>query len=464
MDCSGTHRIAGRQALVVGLGVSGAAAARLLCARGAQVSVTDAAASPAAADQIPELTELGVTLDLGSHDPALFAAADLIVVSPGVPETMAPLRRARDRGIPVIGELELAAGFITAPILAVTGTNGKTTTTELLGHILAHAGLRIFVGGNIGRPLSEAAMIPDPPDAVIAEVSSFQLDTTRAFRPRVSVLLNITPDHLDRYPDLDAYAASKGRIFTNQLADDTAVINGSDSLAIQVSAGIRASRWIYDAPDAPTPGAVFDEDALVLQTPAHGRERIDLAGLRLPGRHNRENAAAACLAARAFGLGPGVIESALATFEGLPHRVAAVAEVAGVQFVNDSKATNVDAVARALESFDRPVVLIMGGRDKGGVFETLAPQIRRQARALVLVGEAAGIIDRALGSCVPTRRAADMEDAVATAFSRAQAGDVVLLSPGCASFDMFNSYKHRGRVFCNAVDTLARTAAGRQNG
>jgi UDP-N-acetylmuramoylalanine--D-glutamate ligase len=293
-------------------------------------------------------------------------------------------------------------------------------------------------------------------DAVVAEISSFQLDTTVGFRPRVSVLLNITADHLDRYPDFDAYAASKGLMFQNQGPGDTAVVNGGDAHAMKVSAGMGGRRWVYNTADPSRDGAVFDGDDLVLQTPDHRGRRIGLSGLRLQGRHNRENAAAASLAALAFGVAPRVIESALATFEGLPHRVAPVAEIDGVRFVNDSKATNVDAVVRALEAFDRPVVLIMGGRDKGGVFEVLVDQVAHQARALVLVGEATGIIRKALGSIVPTHTASDMSAAVGRAFAAAESGDVVMLSPGCASFDMFTSYGHRGEVFCAAVADLAR--------
>lgn len=447
------YAVSGRRVLVVGLGISGASAAMLLAEKGALVTVTDASEKPAAADRIEALNRLGVSLELGGHGEA-FDSAELIVVSPGVPETIAPISAARQRGVPVIGEVELAASFIPVPILAVTGTNGKTTTTTLLGHILKTAGLRVFVGGNIGKPLIDVVSEPSAVDAVVAEISSFQLDTMHGFRPRVSVLLNVTADHLDRYPDFDAYAASKGRIFENQMPGDTAVVNGADAHAVKVSEGIRARRWLYDANSPKSDGAVFQENALELNIPEHRGERIDLSVLRLKGRHNRENAAAAALAALAFGVSAKDIEKAFAGFEGLAHRVETVAVIGGVEFVNDSKGTNVDAVIRAIETFNRPIVLVMGGRDKAGKFDVLIDPVRRRVRSLVLIGEAAETIRRALGKIVPTQIASDMGDAVTRAYSAAKQGDVVLLSPGCASFDMFSSYKHRGETFRNAVNRL----------
>lgn len=455
-DAFEPYPVAGRRVLVVGLGLSGASAANMLVEKGAAVTVTDAAERPAAADRISELAERGVKFELGGHNLPSFETADLIVISPGVPETIAPVAAAKQRGIQVIGEVELAAALITAPILAVTGTNGKTTTTTLLGHMLQTAGLRVFVGGNIGKPLVECVSESGRLDAVVAEISSFQLDTTRSFRPRVSVLLNVTADHLDRYLNFDAYAASKGRIFENQQAGDTAVVNGSDAVAVKVSERIRARRWLYHQQAPLADGAVFEGNALVLQTPDHRGRKIDMTGLRLKGAHNRENAAAAALAALAFGVSPENIEKALSSFEGLAHRVESVAVIGGVEFVNDSKGTNVDAVVRALEAFDRPVVLIMGGRDKAGVFDVLREPVRQRVRCLVLIGEATEIIHRALGPYAPTLRASDMDDAVSRAFAAAEPGDVVLLSPGCASFDMYTSYKHRGETFRSAVNHLKR--------
>jgi UDP-N-acetylmuramoylalanine--D-glutamate ligase len=446
------YPMAGRRVTVVGFGVSGAAAARVLALGGARVTITDASAHPAAPmDRMAELQRLGVRMELGGHDAGTFETADLILVSPGVPETLPPIQAARKRGIPLIGEVELAASLIAAPILAVTGTNGKTTTTSLLGHILRSAGVRVFVGGNIGRPLVDAATESGEVDAVVAEISSFQLDTTELFRPVVSVLLNITEDHLDRYGDMAAYAASKARIFRNQRVRDTAVVNGDDALARQVSRGIRPRRWLYGAGAGSDEGAVLKGRQLMLQAPGLQGQRIDLSGLRIPGRHNLENAAAACLAAVAFGIAPADVEAALPGFEGLAHRMQQVATIGQVLFVNDSKATNVDAVRRALEAFTSPLVLIMGGRDKGGSFDQLAESVRRRVRALILMGEARQVIDRALGQLVPTQAASDLDDAVGKALAAAAPGDTVLLSPGCASFDMFTSYKHRGERFIEAV-------------
>lgn len=457
LDIKETHRayrVAGRRVTVVGFGVSGAAVARVLAQAGARVTVSDASAHPAASgDRMAQLRRMGVRMELGAHQPGTFQNADLIVVSPGVSETLPVIQAARAGGKPVIGEVELAASLITAPILAVSGTNGKTTTTSLLGHILKSAGARVFVGGNIGTPLVEAAAQGGSLDAVVAEISSFQLDTTAAmFHPAVSVLLNITEDHLDRYGAMAAYAASKARLFRNQLAADTAVVNGDDALARRMSRGIRPRRWLYGAEGDSGDGAVLAGRVLTLQTPGLRGRRIDLSGLRLSGRHNLENAAAACLAAVAFGVAPEQIEASLPGFEGLAHRMQPVGSVGQVQFVNDSKATNVDAVRRALESVDAPVVLIMGGRDKGGAFDQLAASVRCRARTLILVGEAREVIDRALGRIVPTRWVSDMAEAVETALAAAMPGDTVLLSPGCASFDMFTSYKHRGQCFIEAVD------------
>ncbi len=445
------YPIRGRRVTVVGFGQSGASAARALALGGAHVTLSDASECPAARERMSELQGLGVRMALGGHHPGAFEGAGLIVVSPGVPETLAPLRAARDRGIPLIGEVELAASLITVPILAVTGTNGKTTTTSLLAHILKSAGRRVFVGGNIGTPLVEAATVTGGMDAVVAEISSFQLDTTHLFRPAVSVLLNITEDHLDRYADMAAYAASKARIFHNQLEKDIAVVNGDDTLSRSVSQGIRPRRWLYGSEAASDEGAVLEGLVLALNTPGRRGQQIDLSGLQLPGRHNLENAAAACLAAVAFGVAPADVEASLSGFEGLAHRMRPVGTIGQVLFVNDSKATNVDAVQRAIEAFDRPLVLIMGGRDKGGVFERLVGPVKRRVRTLILLGEAGEVIGRALGRIVPARVARDMDDAVEMALAAALPGDTVLLSPGCASFDMFTSYKHRGDCFIEAV-------------
>jgi UDP-N-acetylmuramoylalanine--D-glutamate ligase len=446
--------LAGRTILVVGLARSGVAAARFLARRGARVRATDAAPADRLGRAVAELGALGVELELGGHRPESFTGADLIVISPGVPHRMPLLDAARAAGVPVIGELELAARFIAEPIVAVTGTNGKTTVTELIGAMLAASGRRVFVGGNIGAPLIGYADGGARAEALVVEVSSFQLDTIETFRPRVGVLLNITDDHLDRYPDFESYARSKMRLFENQRPTDTAVLNAGDAEIRSRSGSVAARVLAFNAPRGDG-AAAAEGRTLRLRLPGRDEARLDLGRFRLRGPHNRENAAAAALAARCAGASPEGIQAALDGFAAAPHRLETVATVAGVEYVNDSKATNVDAVRRGLESFDRPVVLVMGGQDKGGDFRLLADAARTRAKALVLVGGAREAIRAALGGILPAHEAADMDDAVRRAAALAAPGDAVLLAPGCASFDRYANYQERGEDFRRAVGRLA---------
>jgi UDP-N-acetylmuramoylalanine--D-glutamate ligase len=447
-------QIADTRILVVGLARTGQAAARFLRRRGALVRATDSAAAEALGPAAAELKAMGIELELGGHRTESFVAAELIVVSPGVPLTIAPLEAARRRGVPVIAEVELAGRFIREPIVAVTGTNGKTTVTELIGRMLLASGRRVFVGGNIGRPLIGYVDGGAPAEVVVAEISSFQLDAIEGFRPAVGVLLNITEDHLNRYPDVAAYARSKMRLFENQTAEDVAVLNGGDPLIRSRAAAVPARKLLYNHPDPAEACAQIAGTTLSLRYPGREPVILDLAPYRLPGPHNIENACAASLAALAAGATPEGIQAALNAFPGLPHRLEPVGTVGGVAFVNDSKATNVDAVRRALESFSTPVILIMGGLDKGGNFCLLADLVRSRVKALVLIGSAAGAIRAALGGLVPTVPAADMGAAVRAAIVRAAAGDVVLLAPGCASFDMYTDYEARGEDFRRTVRAL----------
>ncbi len=451
--------IANKKILVVGLARTGIATARFLRRRGAAVRATDMAAEAALGPGVAELRALDIDLALGGHRIEDFTAADLIVLSPGVPHTLAPLQAARGRGVPVIGEVELAARFIREPIVAVSGTNGKTTVTELLGRMLDASGRRVFVGGNIGRPLIGYVDGGQTADVVVAEISSFQLDTIATFRPAVGVLLNITDDHLDRYTGFAAYARSKMRLFENQTAQDAAVLNGADPVIRAQAAAIRSRRLFYNTTEAAENCAAVVGTALALRRPGHEVVRLDLAPFRLRGPHNVENACAAALAALAAGASPLGIQQALSAFAPLPHRIESVAVVNGVEYVNDSKATNVDAVLRALDCFATPVVLIMGGLDKGGNFGLLETAVRRRAKALVLVGNASDTIRAALGGLVPTVQAPDMAAAVGAAAGRAVSGDVVLLSPGCASFDMYPNYQARGEDFRQAVQRLNKMNA-----
>ena len=453
-------KLEAKNVVVVGLARSGLAVARFLKAQGARVTVTDQAAEEVLGNFVEEARKLGIQLELGGHRGASFEAANLIVISPGVPHTIEPLVKARQRGIPVIGEIELAARFIQKPIVAVSGTNGKTTTTELLGRMLAVAGMRVFVGGNIGNPLIEIAGRDADLDVIVAEISSFQLDTTERFKPHVAIMLNITPDHLDRYRSVADYALSKGLLFRNQGPEDFAVCNGGDALIQEQCRNIR-SQILNFYPQPPTggarPGAIITPRQIALHIPGLVEDRIDLGRTTLIGPHNRENIAAACLAAVAAGAKIQAIQKALDEFQPLAHRLERVATVNGVHFVNDSKATNVDAVVRALECFDQPVVLIMGGRNKGYDFAPMFNHVAARVKKLIVMGEAREEILSALAQAPVegTETAADMADAVRRGYAAAKPGETVLLSPACSSFDMFANYAQRGEVFRRAVGALA---------
>ncbi|HEX7125022.1 MAG TPA: UDP-N-acetylmuramoyl-L-alanine--D-glutamate ligase, partial [Thermodesulfobacteriota bacterium] len=468
--------LAGRQVLVVGLGKSGQAAARFLAARGAAVTGNDA--RPSLPPEVEaSLRGAGVALALGGHEAARFAAADLIVLSPGVPPI--PALEAADRaGVPVVSEVELASRFLAGPIAAITGTNGKSTTTEVLGACCRAAGWRVFVGGNLGTPLVEAAdeeaCAGRPFEAVVAEVSSFQLERIAAFRPRVASIVNITEDHLDRYPSMAAYVAAKARLFENMGEGDHLVLNADDprvaALAADVRPGTRIT-WV-SVLGRPTPSGAPAEATVEpgsgVEVGREGRgalrfegERYPLAKVRLPGRHNLENMLVAVAMGRRLGVPAAAIQRALEGVASLAHRIERIGEARGVGFYDDSKGTNVAAVVRALESFATPVVLIAGGKDKGGDYAPLAPLVKARVRRLVLIGEAAPRMAAALGRLTDTVRAPSLEAAVEAAFAAARPGDSVLLSPACSSFDMFRDYLHRSEVFAAAVRALvARAAAG----
>jgi UDP-N-acetylmuramoylalanine--D-glutamate ligase len=452
--------------LIVGLGISGIAAARFARKKGALVTVTDMAGEKELGVYAAMARELGVIMELGTHNIETFECADLIVLSPGVPHTILPLQRARAKGVPIVGEFELAARHIREPVIAVSGTNGKTTTTTLLGSMLENSGVKVFVGGNIGNPLIDYADKTGTADMVVAEVSSFQLDTMDTFRPRVGVLLNITEDHLDRYPDFKSYARSKGRLFENQQQSDSAVLNGSDPIIRSVTKDLHARKLLFRHQEN---SRVEDRATALIRrgdpsTPAnitirmkeHQKISLHLSGIHFPGRHNLENAAAASLAALAAGGTPEGVQSALNDFKGLPHRIEYIATIGDVRFFNDSKATNVDAVIRALETFEEPIVLIMGGRDKGGDFRKLSEPIRHHIKKLILMGEAKHKIKSVLEDACRERvqNESTMEAAVISAYHAASPGDIVLLSPACSSFDMYSSYAERGEDFRRVIGNL----------
>jgi UDP-N-acetylmuramoylalanine--D-glutamate ligase len=438
-------KLAGKKVIVIGLGKSGIAATRLCAGLGASVIATDSAPAEKLS---PEVATLPAEVVLGGHEGVEFSKADLIVVSPGVPNFKA-LVEAEAAGVPAIGELALAASFISAPLLLVGGTNGKSTTTSLLGELLKSAGLNVFVGGNLGTPAAEA--VGQTIDAAVLEVSSFQLERAKGIKPRVSVLLNITEDHLDRYATFQDYADAKGNAFVGQDDRDLALIpEGDYECKVQAR---RGGAQLLEIGGAGADYAVVDK-TIIEQTTG---ERFELAGSRLHGLHNHMNAAFAVAAARALSAPAAAINRALVAFTPLPHRMALVTELKGVRFYDDSKGTNVGAAVTALLGLSEPRgVLIAGGRDKLGSYEPLVQALTKKGRAVVVMGEAADKISSAVGSALPVVPAASMKDAVKAAFGLAQPGDAVLLSPACSSFDMFKSYAERGDRFAEAALALEK--------
>ncbi len=449
-----------RHILVFGLGSSGFAVSRFLTERGAVVTVTDMADEKKLAPFSAKIREMGVRMELGEHRIETVEGSDMIILSPGVSHKIKPVRHAFEKGIPVLGEIELAARFIQEPIIAITGTNGKTTTTQLTARMLEYSGFNVFTGGNIGTPLIEYAGLKEKADRVVAEVSSFQLDTIEKFRPHISVLLNVTEDHLDRYEGFAEYAKSKARIFLNQTERDYAVLNGSDPFIRGMAGKIKARELFFNQVEKNEKGAVIDRERIILpECYGEGKEAIDLSRTALKGKHNHENIAAASLAALAAGGSIKGIQSALDDFKGLSHRLEYVTTIDNVRYFDDSKATNVDAVLRALEAFSGGVILIMGGRDKGGGYDILKEQITKKVRLLIVIGEAKKIISDAIGRFTKTVEAESIEEAVLFAHKRAIPEDSVLLSPACSSFDMFESYAQRGDAFCRAVYSIQESCS-----
>jgi UDP-N-acetylmuramoylalanine--D-glutamate ligase len=441
-----------KKILVVGLARTGVALCRFLAGQGARVTVTDQAPPEDLADFRRDIQGLGVVEDLGAAQPR-WQGFDAIVLSPGVPPELPWLMAARAAGVPVMGELEVAAPFIRRRVLAVSGTNGKTTTTTLLGEMLTASGVKTLVGGNIGTPLVSLLDRQEAADVLVLEVSSFQLDTTSHFHPQGAALLNLTPDHLDRYADYDAYVASKASLFQRQGAGDLQVLNADDPAV----AGLKrdASRvYSFSATRPLATGAWLNHAALKVRLADGQEENFPLGHIRLKGRHNLENIMAALLLALDAGADPEACRKVLATFSGLPHRLEWVVDLKGVSFYDDSKGTNVGAVATSLAHFDRPVILIAGGRDKDSDFSLLNNLIADRVKALVLIGETRERLARVWRGLAPVYAADDMAGAVARAWELARPGDVVLLSPACASFDMYRDYAHRGQIFQELVREL----------
>ena len=456
MQSASAFSVAGARVVVVGAARSGIAAAELLARRGARVTLTETRES---IEALPRLRAAGVAVELGGHRPETLARAELVVLSPGVSPRLPAIDAVRRRGAPVISEVELAARWLRGPIVAVTGTKGKSTTTLLAGRMFDADGRHALVGGNIGTALSSQVEDSAPDVVHVVEVSSFQLELTRTFHPRVAVLLNLAPDHIDRHGSFEAYAAAKARIFANQTADDTLVINADDPLVLELARSGRA-RPLRFAVTAPLSDGVLPAGGcIVRRSPAGDRPLLPLSAVQVPGRHLLSDVLAASAAASAAGVSPAAIERAVRGFSGCEHALEPAGEVAGVRFVNDSKATNVLAARAAIECCERDVVVILGGRFKGGNLAGLAPALAARARAVVAIGEARARIRTELGAAVDVTEAPTLREAVRAAFVLARGGGTVLLAPACASLDMFRDYAERGRVFKEEVARLAQDTA-----
>lgn len=463
------EELAGKAVVVVGLARSGVAAATLLARIGARVTVADRKDERELQGVLGKLDVERVGLALGAQYERAFQHADLVVISPGVPTHAPVLDTVRRRGIRVIGELELASRFLSAPIVAVTGTNGKSTTVTLIGKFLQESGKQAFVGGNLGTAVSEAALASldaeeqggvgrSPYEVIVAEVSSFQLETIERFQPWIAALLNITTDHMDRYESINDYVRAKSRIFENQTATDYAVINLDDPRVAAIGRTVRARCVGFTRrqtiPPASTGGAFLDGEDLVVLLDGQRRTIASRRDIRLLGSHNVENVLAAATIGLLCSCDLDAMRRVLRSFPGLEHALELVRERNGVRFVNDSKGTNVDATVKALDSLDQPIWLIAGGKDKGGDLARLKEPIARKVKGVVLIGEAAPLIKAAIQPYDRIKQAASLQEAVRLAAEQAEAGDIVLLSPACASFDMFADYQDRGRRFKAAVSAL----------
>jgi UDP-N-acetylmuramoylalanine--D-glutamate ligase len=448
-----------KRVLVVGLGKSGVASALFLRSRGARVTVSDAKPEAELRDEILLLLEHGITVETGGHGDRTFRGQDLIVVSPGVPVDAPQLVQARSLGEPVIGEIELAAHFLSGQIVAITGANGKTTTTSLAGEIIAAGKFSTRVGGNIGTPAISFVDEGGPATWIVLEVSSFQLETIVEFRPRIAVILNITPDHLDRHKTFDNYVNTKARIFENQQADDFTVLNADDATTAGLSERTRAQVFWFSRKKEIEKGAFVRGAQIYFRDGRHERQILPLAEVSLKGGHNLENVLAGVSIGMVVGCQPEQIRDAVRNFKAVEHRLEFVARVASVDYYNDSKATNVDATIKALESFPANVHLILGGKDKGSDYSVLQELLRERVKRVYTIGAAAAKIESQIQGAAEIEHAETLENAVRRASEIALEGDVILLAPACASFDQFQSYEHRGRVFKETVHSLAMSRA-----
>ncbi len=446
--------LANKRVLVVGLGKSGVASALFLKEHGAQVTVSDTKSGNELRNEIPVLLDHGITVETGGHGERTFRGQDLIVVSPGVPVDAPLLVQARSQGEPVIGEVELAAQFLPGRIVAITGSNGKTTTTTLAGEILTAGGLPTLVGGNIGTPAISLAGRATVQSVIVLEVSSFQLETIQTFHPKIAVVLNVTPDHLDRHRTLEKYIDAKARIFENQRGDDFAVLNADDPTCVSLARRTRAQVFWFSRQKEVQEGAWVREGAILFRNVDRQHEIMLASEIPLKGAHNLENVLAAVCAGALMGCAAEKIRQAVHEFKAVEHRLEFVATIRGVDYYNDSKATNVDATIKALESFPANIHLILGGKDKGSDYSVLNDLLKKRVKHVYTIGAAAAKIKSQIKN-VEVVHAETLDNAVRKAAAAATAGDVVLLAPACASFDQFKSYEERGKLFKEMVRNLA---------
>jgi len=449
--------------LVVGLARTGVATSLFCAARGAIVTATDSRTEIEIGEAISKLKDAGVTLELGSHREKTFLDQDLIVPSPGVPADEAHLQAARAKGITIWSEIEMAYRFMKGRLIGITGSNGKTTTTSLVEHILKTSGMQTILAGNIGTPLIGCVDAMNDDTCTVVELSSFQLELIDTFRPNTSVFLNLTPDHLDRHHTFEAYGAAKARIFENQTGEDAAILNADDAATTPYAPSLPRVYW-FSRKQRVAQGTYLRDEEIVFRQDGAEETLLKLEDIPLAGAHNVENTLAAAAAARLAGAPAAAIAKGVRTFAGVEHRLEFVAEIAGVRYYNDSKATNVDATLKALDAFPGRILIILGGKDKGSDYAPLQKPLREKAILALLIGAAAEKIEKQISGSVALERAETLERAVETASHAAQRGDVVLLAPACASFDQFQNYEHRGRVFKDLVRQLEKQAAGATSG
>ena len=453
----------GKRVLAVGLARTGVATALFCAARGARVTATDARSESEIGNSVSRLRDAGVLLELGVHREQTFVNQDLISPSPGVPADEPHLQGARAKGVTIWSEVELAYRFLKGRMIGITGSNGKTTTTSLVAHILKTAGMHPILAGNIGTPLIACVDETKEHSWTVAELSSFQLELIETFRPDIGVLLNVTPDHLDRHHTMEAYAAAKARLFENQSGDDAAVVNADDRGAYSIAPPHLRVYWFSRKVQVEL-GVYVRGDDVVFRRAGGNEHLLKTTDIPLPGAHNLENVLAAAAATRLAGASPAEIAAGVRSFAGVEHRLEFVAEIGGVRYYNDSKATNVDATLKALDAFPGRILIILGGKDKGSDYTPLRKPLREKAVLALLIGAAAEKIENQIAGSVAIERAETLEHAVELASHAAQPSDVVLLAPACASFDQFQNYEHRGQVFKDLVKQLERQAAGATSG